>query len=134
MGSVRYEVRVEAVSGVGCSAVTSLDCYTEEGIPPPLTGVDSVRLNGTAMNVSWTPPNKAESNGFITGYTVTYSAVSNTGTNRKRQGPQNVRVDKDQSNVIVTGLDPASAYLVGVVSQTARGTSQRKLRESACKA
>ena len=122
-GSVRYLVQVEAVSGVGCSAIVEQDCYTEERAPPPLSGVESVRLNSTAMNVSWIPPNKAESNGFITGYIVTYFPVTNTGNRRKRQ-ERSRPVGPEASNVIINDLDPGSAYEVGVVSTTAAGTSE----------
>lgn len=117
---MRYEVRVEAVSGVDCSTVTSLDCYTEEGAPPVVTGVTTNRLNGTAMSVSWTPLNKAQSNGFILRYTVTYSE---TGS-RKRQSPQTVMVSGDRSDVTIAGLDPGSAYSVSVTASTAVGISE----------
>ena len=120
--STRYLVSVEAVSGVGCSAVTEIDCYTEQTQPPVVTGVTVDRLNGTAMNVSWTPLNKAQSNGFIQSYIVTYSVVTAT-PNRKRQGPQQVTVSSDKSSTIIGGLDPGSEYSVGVSASGAGGTS-----------
>ncbi len=124
---MRYEVLVEAVSGVGCSTATTLDCYTEEGVPPVVTGVTTDRLNGTAMNVSWTPPNKAQSNGFIQNYTVTYSTVMES-TNRRRQGSRRmVTVPSDRSDVVIGGLDPESAYAVGVTATTTKGTSECEL-------
>ncbi len=124
--STRYLVSVEAVSGVGCSDVTEIDCYTEQTQPPVVTGVTVDRLNGTAMNVSWTPLNKAQSNGFIQSYIVTYSVVTAT-PNRKRQGSQQVTVSSDKSGTIIGGLDPGSEYSVGVSASGAGGTSQCEL-------
>ena len=121
--STRYLVSVEAVSGVGCSDVTEIDCYTEQTQPPVVTGVTVDRINGTAMNVSWTPLNKAQSNGFIQSYIVTYSVVTAT-PNRKRQGSQQVTVSSDKSGTIIGGLDPGSEYSVGVGASGAGGTSQ----------
>ncbi len=77
------------------------------------------------MNVTWIPTNKAQSNGFIQSYTVTYSVEMGTD-NRKRQGPQAVTVPSDRSNVIIAGLDPKSAYSVSVTTSTTGGTSERK--------
>ena len=122
----RYLVSVEAVSGVDCSDVTEIDCYTEQTQPPVVTGVTVDRLNGTAMNVSWTPLNKAQSNGFIQSYIVTYSVVTATPT-RKRQGSQQVTVSSDKSSTIIGGLDPGSEYYVGVSASGAGGTSQCEL-------
>ncbi len=124
--STRYLVSVEAVSGLGCSDVSEIDCYTVEKQPPMVTGVTVNRLNGTAMNVSWTPLNKAQSNGFIQSYTVTYSVVT-AASNRKRQGNvQRETVSSDKSDVVVGGLDPASMYNVDVTVSGSGGTSERE--------
>ncbi len=122
--SIRYLVSVEAVSGVGCSDVSEIDCYTVQTQPPVVEGVMVDRLNGTAMNVSWTPINKAQSNGFLQSYIVTYSVVTATLT-RKRQGNvQRATVSSDKSNVVVGGLDPASMYNVDVTASGSGGTSE----------
>ncbi len=124
--STRYLVSVEAVSGVGCSDVTEIDCYTEQTQPPVVTGVTADRLNGTAMNVSWTPLNKALSNGFIDNYIVRYSVAMPT-PNRKRQGSEQVTVPSDKSSTIIGGLDPGSEYSVGVSASGTGGTSRCEL-------
>ncbi len=121
--STRYLVSVEAVSGVGCSAVSEIDCYTVQTQPPVVEGVMVDRLNGTAMNVSWTPLNKAQSNGFIHSYIVAYSVVTAT-PNRKRQGPQVVTVSSDKSGGIIRGLDSGSEYNIGVRASGPGGTSE----------
>ncbi len=124
--SIRYLVSVEAVSGVGCSNVSEIDCYTVQTQPPVVEGVMVDRLNGTAMNVSWTPLNKAQSNGFLQSYIVTYSVVT-AAPNRKRQGNvQRETVSSDKSDVVVGGLDPASMYNVGVTVSGSGGTSERE--------
>ncbi len=113
------------MSGLGCSAVSEIDCYTVQAQPPVVEGVMVDRLNGTAMNVSWTPLNKAQSNGFLQSYIVTYSVVTVT-PNRKRQGPQVVTVSSDKSSRIIGGLDPGSEYNVGVTVTGPGGTSERE--------
>ncbi len=126
--SIRYLVSVAAVSGVGCSDVSEIDCYTVEKQPPMVTGVTVNRLNGTAMNVSWTPIHKAQSNGFLQSYIVTYSVVT-AAPNSKRQGNDIVQqetVSSDKSNVVVGGLDPASMYIVDVTASGSGGTSERE--------
>ncbi len=106
--------------------MSAIDCYTEQTQPPIVTGVTVDRLNGTAMNVSWTPLNKAQSNGFIQSYIVTYFVPLAT-PNRMRQGrDQEVIVSSDKSGTIIGGLDPRSGYNVGVRASGAGRTSNRK--------
>ncbi len=120
--STRYLVSVEAVGGVGCSNVSEIDCYTVQTQPPVVGGVMVDRLNWTAVNVSWTPLNTAQSNGFIDTYIVTYSVTATP--NRKRQGPQVVTVSSDKSGRIIGGLDPGSEYNIGVKASGPGGTSE----------
>ena len=101
--AVRYLVSVEAGGGSGCSPPVTVECYTVEGKPPVVTGVWAERLNGTAMNVSWTPLNKALAGGFIVQYIITYT-MSTRG-----RVPQSVSVPAHTMSKVVGGLDPASA-------------------------
>ena len=121
---MRYLVSVEAGGGGGCGSPVTVECYTEEGVPPVVMGVGAVRLNGTAMNVSWTPLNKAQARGFIQRYIITYR-VSTEG--RVKRQTDSVEVPADQSSVVVGGLDPALQYGVQVGAQSQRGTSEREL-------
>ena len=75
-----------------------------------------IRLNGTAMNVSWTPLNLVEARGFIQSYIITYQQASNV-TRRKRQ-MQTQEVDGSASSAIVGGLQPGVAYEVTVSGMT----------------
>ena len=121
---VRYLVSVEAGGGGGCGPPARVECYTEEGTPPMVMGVEVERLNGTAMNVSWTPLNKAQARGFIQRYIITYR-VSTEG--RVKRQTDSVEVPADQSSVVVGGLDPALEYGVQVGAQSQGGTSEREL-------
>ena len=120
VGAVRYLVSVEAGGGSGCGSPVTVECYTEEGEPPVVTGVEVERLNGTAMNVSWTPLNKAQARGFIS-FTVTYTV--STGRRARRQS-SSVRVSGDQSSVVIGGLDPALEYDVTIATESGGGVSQ----------
>ena len=78
--------------------------------------VEVIRLNSTAMNVSWTPLNLVEAQGFVQNYIITYQQTSNV-TRRKRQ-VQTERVDESASSAIVGGLQPGVAYEVTVSGVT----------------
>ena len=76
------------------------------------------RLNGTAMNVSFTPLNIAEARSLRTTYTVTYSPVSS----KKRQARE-VQVPENQIHVLVNDLDPGTSYDVQVSAANLIGDS-----------
>ena len=77
-----------------------------------------IRLNGTAMNVSWSPLNLVEARGFVQSYIITYQQASNV--RRRRRQLQNVtqQVDGHASSAIVGGLQPGVAYEVTVSGMT----------------
>ena len=81
-----------------------------------------IRLNGTAMNVSWVPLNLVEARGIVQSYIITYQQAS-SGSQRKRQ-IQMVQVDGNFSYAIVGGLQSGVAYEVtvsGMTTQTGPG-------------
>ena len=114
---MRYLVSVRGGGGGGCGLAVTLECYTEEGQPPVVMSVEAERLNGTAMNISWTPHNKAQARGFIQGYIITYTV--STGDRA-----QSVNVSVYKSSKVIGGLDPALGYDVTMVAQSGGGTSQ----------
>ena len=75
-----------------------------------------IRLNDTAINVSWVPLNLVEARGFIQSYIIAYQQAS-TGSRRKRQ-VQTQQVDGHASSAIVGGLQPGVAYEVTVSGMT----------------
>ena len=73
-----------------------------------------IRLNASAMNVSWVPLNLVEARGIVQGYIITYQQAS---SRRKRQ-MQMVQVDGSASYAIVGELQPGVAYEVTVSGMT----------------
>ena len=83
-------------------------------IPPG--NVEVIRLNGTAMNVSWVPLNLVEARGIVRGYIITYTQ-SSSGTRRRRQ-MQTQQVGGSASYAVVRGLQSGAAYEVTVSGMT----------------
>ena len=82
--------------------------------------MEVIRLDDTAMNVSWVPLNLVEARGFVQGYIITYQQAS---SRRKRQ-MQMVQVDGSASYAIIGGLEPGVTYEVtvsGMTTQTGPG-------------
>ena len=75
-----------------------------------------VRLNATAMNVSWVPLNLVEARGIVQSYIITYQQA-NSGSRRRRQA-RTQQVDGNASYGIVGGLQPGVAYEVRVSGMT----------------
>ena len=81
-----------------------------------------IRLNATAMNVSWVPLNLVEARGFVQSYIITYQQAS-SGSRHKRQ-VQTQQVDERASHAIIGRLQPGVAYEVtvsGMTTQTGPG-------------
>ena len=114
---------VEAASGSGCGPAVTVECYTEQRQPPMVTGVEVNRLSGIAMNVSWTPLNKAQAGGFILAYKITYTASSR---DQVKGEAQSVVVPPNETSEVIAGLDPESGYDVTVRAVSWGGTSQRE--------
>ena len=89
-------------------------------VPPSPTNITTQRLNGTHMNISWSPVPLTESRGFIQSYTVTYQRVSRT----VKQQVLSVSIPGSESSVVIGGLDPASAYSVSVGATTSAGPGE----------
>ena len=75
-----------------------------------------IRLNGTAMNVSWVPLNLVEARGIVQGYIITYQEASSS--NRRRRQMPLVQMDGSASYAIVGGLQPGVTYEVTVSGMT----------------
>ena len=88
--------------------------WTAPSIAPG--NVEAIRLNGTAMNVSWVPLNLIEARGFVQSYIIAYQQAS-TGSRPKRQ-VQTQQVDGHASSTIVGGLQPGVAYEVSIAGMT----------------
>ena len=88
---------------------------TEPQMPPH--DVKVKRLNGTAMNVSWTRLSIVEAQSIAVSYVVSYSPQSA----RKRQVRDIVPAIK--SYVVISGLDPGTIYHVQVFAMNDNGQS-----------
>ena len=70
---------------------------------------DANRFNATHMTVIWIPLTLEEARGFVTSYSVrAVPTLSQTGHEILESFP------KDASSCVLTGLEPAAAYLVSV--------------------
>ena len=78
--------------------------------------MEVIRLNDSAMNVSWVPLNLVEARGIVQSYIITYQQAS-SGSQRKRQ-MQMVQVDGSASYAVVGGLQPGVTYEVTVSGMT----------------
>ena len=76
------------------------------------------RLNGTAMNVSWTRLSVVEAQSIAVAYVVSYSPQNV----RKRQ-VREVVLPANQSYVVISGLDPVTIYQVEVLASNEYGQS-----------
>lgn len=79
------------------------------------------RINGTHMNVEWTPLTLEEARGFVSSYMITYSA-----SNRKRQmDSESITFPGDSSSGVIGGLTPGVSYSVAVAATTSAGVGNQ---------
>ena len=79
--------------------------------------LEVIRINDTAIRVTWEPLTLIEARGFIKNYTITLQPQGS----RKRTGSIVKTVPSNVSNAIITGLDPKLAYLISVSVSTIKG-------------
>lgn len=72
---------------------------TAEGIPSSPLNVNVTQLNGSKVQVSWTPPKNAS--GVLTAYTVYYSPVA---TNAAPPQPQSMRKGPEDTTAIISSV------------------------------
>ena len=82
--------------------------------------VQTTRLNGTHLNISWELPSLVEARGFITTITITF--MPNFGSNRKKRQVVTVEEPGNSTSTIIGGLTPDLQYLVTVSASTSEGT------------
>ena len=80
-------------------------------VPP--RNVQTTRLNGTHMNVSWELPSLVEARGFINSTTITLMPSSESMT---------VSVPGNATSAVIGGLNPELQYSVVVRTRTSVGT------------
>lgn len=72
---------------------------TAEGIPSPPLNVNVAQLNGSKVQITWSPPKNAS--GVLTAYTVYYSPVA---TSAAPPQPQTMRKGPDDSTAVISGF------------------------------
>ena len=136
-----YELRFVAGNIVGCGTTHTVQVFfTKEGgrthlplqlllcdslscpsVPDPPHDVEVKRLNGTAMNVSFSNLSIVEARSLHVTYYISYSPH----TSRKRQTSSDVRVPDGSNSAVVTDLDPNFDYDVNVYATTTVGEGPR---------
>eukprot|EP00058_Branchiostoma_floridae_P023774 XP_002609264.1 hypothetical protein BRAFLDRAFT_124749 [Branchiostoma floridae] len=111
--------------------IITLTAYTEGGesersgevLVSTLSGAPSAPLSVSAQGqspdtviVAWQTP--AETNGDLLGYYVYYQAIGSTEVSRAEAGP-------DDATYIISGLRPATEYVVTLTAYTEGGESER---------
>ena len=86
-------------------------------VPPSPSIVDSTRLNGTHIQVTWERIPLTLSRGFIQTYIISYEKL-----NRRKRQVMTMSVPADVNSAIISGLDPTALYEVSVAATTAIGT------------
>ena len=91
--------------------------------PAAVRNVNVMRINNTAISVSWTPLTLTEARGRLTGYVITLSPVP---LSRKRHASETVMrtVLPSESSVTIGGLDPTQQYIVTVAGSTSAGNGE----------
>ncbi|XP_066294310.1 tenascin-X-like isoform X3 [Branchiostoma lanceolatum] len=111
--------------------IITLTAYTEGGesersgevLVSTLSGAPSTPLSVTAeenapdaIMVTWEPP--TQTNGELLGYYIYYQVVGGTETSRAEAGPDDVAY-------IISGLRPATEYIITLTAYTEGGESER---------
>ena len=82
--------------------------------------VQTTRINGTHMNISWELPTLEEARGFIDTITITFTPTSG-GLQRKKRQIVTVQVPGNSTSKVIGGLNPDLQYSVTVGTSTSEG-------------
>ena len=140
---VPYYVSVEAFNSIGASDPSNEIGFTKQGSKSSQVFLQQQKLHTnifslclapskapeftitwtslTAMDVSWIPLTLEEARGFVTGYTVTYTAEEEEKRRKRDHDSGSETVPGDESSVAIDGLDPDAQYSVSVAAETAAG-------------
>uniref|UniRef100_A0A0M3HY64 Neogenin n=1 Tax=Ascaris lumbricoides TaxID=6252 RepID=A0A0M3HY64_ASCLU len=115
---VEYVIRVEAegANGAGLSS-EPITVRTLSDLPSmPPTDVRAEAVSSTSIQVQWSPPPPEERNGVITGYRIKYK------TKLRGTKGNTLVVDGNDVSYTITGLDPATQYMVRVAAVNQNGS------------
>jgi len=103
-----------------------LTFLTQEGVPGPPATFDILSRAATYLDVYWNPP--FESNGVLTGYTVSYQAI--TGLNLGGLQYANEITNATLTSSRITGLKPNTSYRVYIAASTGAGLGDTNFLDS----
>uniref|UniRef100_F1KRH1 Netrin receptor DCC n=1 Tax=Ascaris suum TaxID=6253 RepID=F1KRH1_ASCSU len=115
---VEYVIRVEAegANGAGLSS-EPITVRTLSDLPSmPPADVRAEAVSSTSIQVQWSPPPPEERNGVITGYRIKYK------TKLRGTKGNTLVVDGNDVSYTITGLDPATQYMVRVAAVNQNGS------------
>ena len=101
-------------------AINIIRCYHHLTVPPPPKNVLVLKINITAINVSWDKQTLVELKG-IADYIVEYSPAAVLKS--KRQISNTVTVPWTENHVTIPNLTPGAKYDVSVSVSTSVGMS-----------
>ncbi|KAL4121128.1 hypothetical protein QTP88_013693 [Uroleucon formosanum] len=93
---------------------------TPEGVPGPVHGVDAEQWGSSAILLSWQPPEEA--NGVLTGYEISYEAMTQEGVGEKSQRPS--ITDPKQTTAKLASLKPSTNYRIYIKATTKAGVGE----------
>ncbi|XP_073524799.1 receptor-type tyrosine-protein phosphatase delta isoform X30 [Phyllobates terribilis] len=118
-----FRLAAEAPLGLGAST-TEISAKTLQSIPSgPPRKVEVEALNSTAVKVFWRSPVSNKQHGQIRGYQVHYVRMENG----EPKGPPMLKdvMLADAQEMIISGLQPETAYAITVTAYTTKGDGAR---------
>ncbi|XP_056377636.1 receptor-type tyrosine-protein phosphatase delta isoform X22 [Hyla sarda] len=120
-----YYFRLAAVAPLGIGASTAeISAKTLQSIPSgPPRKVEVEAVNSTAVKVFWRSPVSNKQHGQIRGYQVHYVRMENG----EPKGPPMLKdiMLADAQEMIISGLQPETAYAITVTAYTTKGDGAR---------
>ena len=92
-------------------------------VAPMVVGVR--RTTATTATLTWSHLSLVQSRGFLTAYKVTYNNTQRS--NCPQVNPEvstTLSVDQDETQLVITDLDPRLEYCVRIAATTVAGTSE----------
>ena len=81
------------------------------------------RTTATTANLTWSQLSLVESRGFLTAYKVTYRNTQRSCPQIDPEMGTTLSVDQDETQLVISDLDPRLEYCVGIAASTVAGMS-----------
>ena len=81
------------------------------------------RTTATTASVTWSQLLLVESRGFLTAYKVTYKSTQRSCLQVDPETSTTLSVDQNETQLVISDLDPRLEYCVGIAASTVAGTS-----------